>query len=99
MNKIILAINPRFGIFWHNETGAGHALNGAFVTYGLIGSGDIIGFTKKGRFVSIEVKTGTGALRKSQINFRMAVLQNCGIYIVGRSVEQVIAELEAVWTS
>lgn len=75
-------------------------MSGDFVSYGLLGSGDILGcLSGEGRFVSIEVKTGGGVLRESQLRFRAALLKVGGVYIVGRSVEQVVKELEAVWSS
>lgn len=95
VKDIVLAISPRYGIFWNNETGKGHSLDGSFVSYGLKGSGDILGCLRGGRFVSIEVKTGRGVQRESQIYFERAIKGVGGLYMVGRSVEQVKMELEA----
>lgn len=94
MAAIVLAVSPKYGIFWPNETGKGRSLDGSFVSYGLKGSGDILGCLHGGRFVSIEVKTGRAYQRDSQIYFEKAITEIGGLYFVGRSVEQVIEELE-----
>jgi hypothetical protein len=96
VGEILLAINPRFGIFWKNETGAAYT-NGRMIRYGLVGSADILGCMKS-LFVAIEVKTGSGKLSDFQKNFKAAVEKNGGIFIEGRSVEQVLRELGLLFT-
>lgn len=91
VGEIILAINPRFGVFWKNETGAAYT-NGRMIKYGLVGSADILG-CMNGRFVAIEVKTGNGKLSDVQKNFKAAIEKNGGVFVVGRSVKQVFLEL------
>lgn len=88
IGDILVAINPFFGLFWKNETGAVKMPSGHFMRFGLPGSSDILGVCK-GLFVAIEVKTGTGRLSLIQKNFRDAVLRNDGIYILARDVETV----------
>jgi hypothetical protein len=90
---ILIAINPRYGLFWKNETGSARTERGAFVRYGLPGSSDILGVCN-GTFVAIEVKTGTGRLSPIQKNFKAAVEKNLGVFILARDVYGVCAELE-----
>lgn len=94
MNEVILAINPCFGLFWSNATGAGHTLSGIYVKYGLRGSADIIGCTASGRFAALEIKTGYAKQSTVQKNFQLAVEKNGGIYLVIRSVDQAITQLK-----
>jgi hypothetical protein len=95
IGDILIAINPRFGLFWKNETGAVKMPSGSFVRFGLKGSSDILGVCR-GRFVAIEVKTGEATLRKSQRNFREAVTKNGGIYCLARNVEGVVDLLKSI---
>lgn len=58
-----------------------------------VGSSDLIGWTRDGRFLAIEVKSAKGRLTDEQRNFGEQVEAAGGIFIVGRSVEQVLEEL------
>lgn len=60
-----------------------------FVTFGVVGQGDILGVTPGGRFISIEVKSSRGREREAQKNWRRAVRSVGGIAIVARSVADV----------
>ena len=51
---------------WGNNTGALKAGSGRLVRFGLVGSPDIIGFDRQGRFIAVECKTGTGRLTSYQ---------------------------------
>lgn len=53
---------------WRNNTGRKGGIN-----FGYKGSGDVIGFSSEGLFVSIEVKYGKDSAREDQINFRNRV--------------------------
>ncbi len=52
------------------------------------GQGDYIGFSKTGKFMSIELKTETGKIREEQILFSDAVNKAGGIAGIVRSVEE-----------
>lgn len=55
---------------------------------GLInGSGDYIGFSSNGKFISLELKTKTGAVRPEQISWVEAVKNSGGIAGICRSEE------------
>lgn len=87
IQKQIMAYLKAAGIYhWRNNTGRRGG-----VSYGLAGSPDIMGMTKSGRFLGIEVKDATGTQKPAQIEFQ----QNCeatgGLYILARSLDDVIA--------
>lgn len=50
---------------WRNNTGRKGG-----ISFGYKGSGDVIGFTDKGIFVSIEVKFGRDSAKEHQVEFR-----------------------------
>ena len=57
------------------------------------GQGDYIGFSKDGRFISIELKTETGKIREGQIEFSDAVNKAGGIAGIIRTEEEGFALL------
>lgn len=74
---------------WPNETGA--AFRGKrLISYGLKGSADILGLTNDGIFMAIEVKTGHAKQSPQQIIFEKNVKKRNAIYLVARSVDDVI---------
>ena len=91
LKAILLEIsNDRYGIrAWRNETGLALSPNGHMIRYGLVGSCDILGICRGGRFLGIEVKTGSGRLRKEQEAFRDMIQRFGGLYILARSLEDV----------
>ena len=68
------------------------------IRIGTVGMPDIMSFicNKNGLaiFLGIEVKSGNARQTKEQKNFMEMVRSMGGVYIVGRSKEQVIDELE-----
>lgn len=52
------------------------------------GQGDYLGFSRDGRFISIELKTETGKIREEQILFSDAVNRAGGIAGIVRDEEQ-----------
>lgn len=68
------------------------------VRIGTVGMPDIMGFicNKNGLaiFLGIEVKSGSAKQTKEQKRFMEMVKSMGGIYVVGRSTEQVIEEIE-----
>lgn len=61
-----------------------------------VGSSDLVGFSieHNGKFCAIECKSKRGVLTDEQANFGERVTNAGGIFIVGRSVEQVLEELK-----
>lgn len=62
---------------------------------GLIeGSSDLIGWTQTGKFLAVEVKTGTGKTSDAQVNFINAVKSAGGIAYIARSPEDAVKQYE-----
>ena len=65
------------------------------IKFGLaVGSADLIGFTRFGRFISVEIKTDKGKLSKEQIIWMKLVKEWGGIARVIRSVAEADAFLK-----
>ena len=98
VNEIMLAIGSRPGItVWKNATGYARSMDGErIISYGLKGSADILGICQGGRFVSIEVKTGSSKLKKEQLAFKRMVESYGGIYLEARSVDDVVKKLSEI---
>jgi hypothetical protein len=79
--------DPRCRI-WRNSTGA--TINqGRVIRFGLVGSADILGVLKGGRFLAIEVKTPQGQQSQQQKRFEAMVTSMGGLYVLARCVEDV----------
>ena len=95
VNDVLIAVTALpDGMFWRANTGVAVTASRNVVRFNLPGTPDVLGVLR-GRAVAIECKTGSGRLRKKQPNWRRNWLLGHGIYIVARSVEQVLAELQA----
>lgn len=95
-NKILIAVSALPGaLFWRANSGLFRAPSGARVRANVAGCTDIVGIYL-GWGVTIEAKLGTGRLNDAQKKFRAAVTRAGGIHIIGRSVDQVLAELIAL---
>ena len=83
VNQVLLHLHKHYHVrLWVNNTGALKTATGHFQRYGLKGSADILGVSGDGKFVAIEVKTGTGRLNPSQVSFRDMLTKFNGIYIL-----------------
>lgn len=105
MHTIMLALSEAGCIVWRNNTGLGYTgrvihKQGDVVTlagsrvipFGLcVGSADLIGITKEGKFLAVEVKTKTGKPTKEQLNFIAAVNAAGGKAGIARSVEEALS--------
>lgn len=89
--KAILAVlETRRDLFcWGNNSGA-FKLGTRFVRFGYAGSPDIIGLLSDGRFLGIEVKTGSGRLSPAQKVFRDRVSGLGGFYLEARAIDDVL---------
>ena len=83
--EIMAYLTVRRIYHWRNNTG-----RRGTVSYGFIGSADILGILPSGQFLAIEVKTPTGIQSTDQREFAMNISINNGLYILARSVEDVI---------
>jgi hypothetical protein len=91
--KAILEYLKLKGIYcFRNNTGAFKSVykgKQRFHRYGEVGSSDIIGITKKGLFLAIEVKRPGGKPTDKQIEFMGHINRNGGIAFVAYSVDDV----------
>jgi len=95
------ALFYRYGVtVWRNHAGKVElASRGRARPYwmqlGAAGSPDIVGFLDDGRFLGIEIKTRTGKERADQLAMRTKVETAGGVWIVARSVDEMLAALLA----
>lgn len=104
-NAIMLALSEAGCIVWRNETagawvgkkvhGEGNTVtlaNARMIQAGLCtGSADLIGIHKpSGRFLAVEVKTGTGRPSDEQQKFLAAVTNAGGIAGIARSTQDAL---------
>jgi len=78
---------------WRQNTGVARYRD-RVVRFGLPGQADLSGITDRGVRVEIEVKSPNGRLSKQQEAFGRMIQTMGGIYIVARSVQQTLEELE-----
>ena len=65
---------------WNNETGVAIRMDGkGYVSYGLVGSSDIIGISG-GKFLAVEIKIGKDNLKPQQIKFKEMIISLGGLY-------------------
>lgn len=93
IQKILVAVSSQGALAWENKTGEGH-FRGGWIRFGLQGSSDIIGCTANGKFMAIEVKTGTARQEEKQSAFEAAVIRRGGHYGIARSVEEAVALIQ-----
>ena len=72
---------------WRNNTGRIADRTGRVVSFGLVGSADVIGMQRGGQFLAVECKSDTGRQSQAQRNFQTMVESMGGLYILARSVE------------
>jgi hypothetical protein len=91
MRRIQVALSANGARLFRNNVGVLKDARGQYVAYGLCkGSSDLIGWTKTGRFLAIEVKTEGGKTTEEQKRFIEAVNLSGGLAFVARSVDEAI---------
>lgn len=85
------------GLFWRNNSGKLQDVRGRWVSFGLgLGSPDIVGILKpSGRFIGIELKSDRGRVTPEQAAWHRAAAAMGAIVVVAKSVEEVMAVIEA----
>ena len=92
MRKIQVAISGTGARLFRNNCGVAFYPSGGRVRYGLApGSADLIGWTRDGRFLAIEVKLPGEKPDAAQARFLDAVKMAGGVAGVARSVEDALA--------
>jgi len=94
-------LTMRHFLVWRNNSGMAESTNaktGASyrIKLGKSGSPDIIGMTKSGQWLGIEVKGEKGRQRDSQKEFESEVRANHGVYLLVHSWEEFITKMETV---
>lgn len=84
--KILRYLGLKGCTVWRQNVGR---FQGAYKS-GIPGLPDILGFTSKGQFIGIEVKSSTGNLRSSQVKFQEKAVRCGSIYLVARRIEDVM---------
>jgi hypothetical protein len=75
---------------WQNDTGMARSFDtNRVVKFGLKGSSDVIGITRDGRFLAIEIKVGKDFLKPEQIAFKLMVEKNNGLHFIIRNEDQI----------
>jgi hypothetical protein len=90
--EILLAVGSRPDCrIWRNNTGVGRTLSGQrVIRFGLVGSADLLGILRGGRFLAVEVKTAKGRQSEAQRNFQRMIESMGGIYVLARDVQTVV---------
>ena len=94
VNKILLELgSTKYVRLWKNSTGMAYSASGNAISFGLPGSGDLIGILKNGRFISIECKTGSATQTKNQKNFHKMIETFGGLYILARPGDDILIQI------
>lgn len=92
--KIMDALKASGTAFWRiNNTGK--LPGGRWASRSSVGVSDLIAIGPGGVFTGIEVKDADGEQNDAQIKFQEAVERAGGVYIVARSVDDVLALLRS----
>lgn len=91
MRDIQIALSNSGHRVFRNNIGVCKDAKGNYIRYGVCnpGGSDLIGWTKDGKFLAVEVKTDKGRLTTEQTAFLSAVNKSGGIGICARSVDDV----------
>lgn len=80
----------RLATAWQNDTGTARSFDDdRVIKFGLRGSSDIVGITKLGQFLAVEIKVGKDFLKPEQIAFKLMVEKNNGLHFTIRSEDQI----------
>lgn len=98
MKSILEALQLRFkgkAHFWRNNTGAMKTEGGRWVSFGQVGSPDILGIlSPAGRLVALEVKTAKGKTSEAQEAWLSKARELGAIAGVVRSIDEAFALVE-----
>jgi hypothetical protein len=82
--------HARVATAWQSDTGVARSFDGnRVIKFGLKGCSDIVGITKSGKFLAIEIKIGTDKMRPDQINFLDMIIKNKGFHFIIRNEDQI----------
>ena len=92
VNEVTLTLSELGALAWKNNTGVLRDVTNRPVRYGCVGSPDVVACLK-GRFVGVECKVGKDRQRPEQRAFAAATDRASGLYILARSVDDVVNTL------
>lgn len=96
IRAVLLAVGARPDLrVWRQNTGAARLPSGRIVRFGIPGAADISGILRGGRRLEIECKSRDGRLSALQERFCRVIQHHGGLYILARSVDDVLRELPA----
>lgn len=95
IRDILLALGTRRDLrIWRSNCGAARTRTGRVVRFGVKGQADISGIlAPTGKRIEIEAKSATGRQSEQQRRFQAMIEKHGGIYILARSVDDVLREL------
>lgn len=92
-----LSLYPNQIDVWRQNTGAAKYRSGGktrFIRFSIPGAADITGILADGRRIEIEVKSPKGRQSRVQHRFQERIERKGGIYILARSVDDVMEALK-----
>ena len=93
--KIQVALSGEGARVFRNNVGLFETSDGRVIKTGLCkGSSDLIGWTKDGRFLAVEVKSKKGIIKADQANFLRVVKQAGGVAFVARTPDEAVENLQ-----
>lgn len=93
VQSALLALSSAGCFVWRNNTGKLSGHGGRMVSFGIKGSGDIIGVLPDGRFLSAEAKVNRNKPTDAQYRFAAAVGKRGGVAVWFRTVPELLAAL------
>ena len=92
--EVLKALRAHPAVEWCERMNTGAARIGSrFVRFGFTGCPDVLGQTKDGRLLGVEVKAPTGRLRPEQAVFLERIRAAGGVAFVARDCRDVLREL------
>lgn len=93
--EVLKALRTHPSVAWVERMNTGAIKVGnRFVRFGFVGSSDLIGMMRDGRFLGVEVKSNKGRLRPEQAVFLELVRSNGGVAFVAKDCRDVYKCLE-----
>ena len=94
VQALLVALSASNAMVWRNNTGKLKDAWGRWVSFGLVGSADILGWCRRcGRAIAIEAKAPKGKLSEAQVAFGAQAKEAGVIYCVARSVDDALRAL------
>lgn len=97
LNSCIRALHIQGIEAWRNNTGTLKNEQGGYVSFGKVGSSDIIGILPDGRFLAVECKKPSGGkVSDKQKQFIEMINKNGGIGMIVHSAQEMIDLLKVL---